>query len=65
MLKKPGEARQKAAAPRNRRRVVEEDLEDVVRRLQRLPPNKSCADCSSKVCGCLFLKAENRYQIWL
>eukprot|EP00569_Conticribra_weissflogii_P005781 CAMPEP_0171336666 /NCGR_PEP_ID=MMETSP0878-20121228/6177_1 /TAXON_ID=67004 /ORGANISM="Thalassiosira weissflogii, Strain CCMP1336" /LENGTH=940 /DNA_ID=CAMNT_0011838167 /DNA_START=115 /DNA_END=2937 /DNA_ORIENTATION=- len=55
MLQKPGEARQKAAAPRNRRRVVEEDLEDVIRRLQRLPPNKSCADCSSKLTQCVNL----------
>ncbi|KAL7473819.1 hypothetical protein ACHAXS_014277 [Conticribra weissflogii] len=55
MLQKPGEARQKATAPRNRRRVVEEDLEDVIRRLQRLPPNKSCADCSSKLTQCVNL----------
>lgn len=49
MLSKPGEARSKATPTQRRRKVVEENLDDVVRRLQRLPHNKACADCQSKV----------------
>ncbi|KAL7480067.1 hypothetical protein ACHAW6_005774 [Cyclotella cf. meneghiniana] len=58
MLSKPGEARSKAAASTSstrRRKVVEENLEDVVRKLQRLPCNKVCADCQSKLPQCVNL----------
>ena len=59
MLSKPGEARRttsSSSTPSSRRhkKVVEENLDDVVRKLQRLPSNKSCADCSSKVCCVCF-----------
>ncbi|KAL7528613.1 hypothetical protein ACHAXR_002532 [Thalassiosira sp. AJA248-18] len=56
MLSKPGEARTKSATPTQRRRkVVEENQDDIVRRLQRLPPNKACADCSAKMTQCVNL----------
>ena len=54
MLSKPGEARRtkSGSTPSSRRqkKVDEGNPDDVVRKLQRLPTNKACADCSSKVC---------------
>ena len=41
-----------AAAPRgssSRNRRKKETPEDILRRLQRLPGNKTCADCGTKV----------------
>ena len=50
MLSKPGEARNSGTPSyRNRKVIAEESPDDVVRRLQRVPSNKACADCSSKV----------------
>ena len=51
MLSKPGEARNSGTTPsyRNRKVIAEESPDDIVRRLQRVPSNKACADCSSKV----------------
>jgi hypothetical protein len=49
MLSKPGEARNSTPTYRNRKVVSEETPDDIVRRLQRVPSNKACADCSSKV----------------
>jgi hypothetical protein len=49
MLSKPGTARTKPSpSVRNRRKVIETP-EEVLRKLQRLPANKSCADCGCKV----------------
>ncbi len=55
MLARPGEARQKATPTQRRRKAANEDPNDAVRRLQRLPPNKACADCTSKLTQCVNL----------
>lgn len=56
MLARPGEARQKSTPNTQRRKkVTSEDPNDTVRRLQRLPPNKACADCTSKPAQCVNL----------
>jgi len=44
MLQPPGANRTR----KTRKRVVKETPEEIVRRLQRLPANKRCADCSAK-----------------
>ena len=51
MLSKPGEARSTPSTARrhNKKLSKDENLDDVIRKLQRLPSNKACADCSSKV----------------
>ena len=49
MLSKPGAARKAPTPSQRRRKVVEENLDYVVRKLQRAPSNKACADCTSKV----------------
>eukprot|EP00984_Skeletonema_dohrnii_P002962 scaffold1009_cov116-Skeletonema_dohrnii-CCMP3373.AAC.5 len=55
MLARPGEARQKPTPTQRRRKAAIEDPNDAVRRLQRLPPNKACADCTSKLTQCVNL----------
>jgi hypothetical protein len=56
MLARPGEAREKSTPNTQRRKkVTSEDPNDTVRRLQRLPPNKACADCTSKPAQCVNL----------
>ena len=56
MLARPGEARQKPTPTQRRRKVTSnEDPNDTVRRLQRLPPNKACADCTAKLTQCVNL----------
>lgn len=56
MLARPGEARQKSTPNTQRRKkLTSEDPNDTVRRLQRLPPNKACADCTSKPAQCVNL----------
>ena len=55
MLARPGEARQKPTPTQRRRKAANEDPNDAVRRLQRLPPNKACADCTSKLTQCVNL----------
>ena len=56
MLKPPGSSsnRNRAYAS-SRRKTVAETPEDVLRQLQRLPPNKRCADCNSKLPQCVNL----------
>jgi hypothetical protein len=52
MLSKPGEARSNSTPGSyrsNRKAIAVETPDDIVRRLQRVPSNKACADCSSKV----------------
>ncbi len=54
MLSKPGEARSNTTPGGgtyrgNRKAISIESPDDIVRRLQRVPSNKACADCSSKV----------------
>lgn len=56
MLRKPGEydpSRSATTTSRayssTRRKTAEENPDDVVRKLQRLPGNKKCADCSAKL----------------
>ena len=53
MLSKPGEARRTSSgstpSSRRQKKVDEGNPDDVVRKIQRLPANKACADCSSKV----------------
>ena len=58
MLSKPGEARRTTSGSTSRRqkKVVDEgNPDDIVRKLQRLPTNKACADCSSKVCLVVYM----------
>ncbi|KAL9179299.1 hypothetical protein ACHAXT_008589 [Thalassiosira profunda] len=56
MLSKPGAARKApTSSQRRRKQVVEENLDDVVRKLQRVPSNKACADCTSKLTQCVNL----------
>lgn len=51
MLSKPGAARTKPSpSTRRGRKAVQETPEEVLRKLQRLPTNKVCADCGGKVC---------------
>jgi len=50
MLSKPGAARTKPSpSTRRGRKVVQETPEEILRKLQRLPTNKVCADCGGKV----------------
>jgi len=59
MLRKPGEYDPNKSSSANvstaraysstRRKTVEQCPDDVVRKLQRLPENKKCADCSAKL----------------
>mmetsp|Transcript_23669 Transcript_23669/g.56027 ORF Transcript_23669/g.56027 Transcript_23669/m.56027 type:complete len:976 (+) Transcript_23669:254-3181(+) len=57
MLARPGAARNKATPQQRRRKQAsaEETPDEIVRRLQRLPPNKKCADCPSKLTRCVNL----------
>jgi transposase len=49
MLSKPGAARSKPTPTQRRGRKVEETPDELLRKLQRLPGNKACADCGGKV----------------
>ena len=51
MLRKPGEYDpNRSVRPQvSNRRKTQEGTNDIVRKLQRLPGNKRCADCSAKV----------------
>ena len=48
MLSKPGSSRT-AKPTRSRRKPTQETPDEIIRKLQRLPGNKSCADCGGKV----------------
>jgi hypothetical protein len=51
MLRKPGEYDpNRSVRPQvSNRRKTQEGPDDIVRKLQRLPVNKKCADCSARV----------------
>lgn len=48
MLRKPGQT-DSSARSRPSRRKTQESADDIVRKLQRLPCNKKCADCMAKL----------------
>ncbi|GKY92794.1 hypothetical protein MPSEU_000249100 [Mayamaea pseudoterrestris] len=54
MLQPPGSRGPRTPAVSSRRKAVEVP-DDVIRQLQRLGPNKRCADCTSKLPGCVNL----------
>jgi len=55
MLKPPGSSSGRRTATASSRRKTQESPDDIIRQLQRLPPNKRCADCTSKLPSCVNL----------
>ena len=55
MLQKPGSSSGRPRPQTSSRRKTQESPEDTLRQLQRLPPNKRCADCNSRLPQCVNL----------
>ena len=54
MLAPPGS--RSSGGPRTSRRAAKQETpDDVIRQLQKLPPNKRCCDCNSKLPSCVNL----------
>ena len=55
MLRPPGSSSDRPRTYASNRRKTAETPDDMLRQLQRLPPNKKCADCNAKLPSCVNL----------